>query len=152
MAPSKRRRDSKGVPCAVDASELQSFLQNQCFKLASGDAADVTLRMGEDGAATQDTGFVRYLLAAQSEVFHAMLFGSMAEAERMAIVRIVFPVPVVQQMLQYVCNASLVTSTDTAVDLYRLADFYQMRQLKRLTMDFIMAQLNAETAASFLTS
>lgn len=137
---------------AIGGNELVFFLQNQSFELASGDASDIVLRMGEDGANQEDTGFAKFLLAAHSPVFRAMLFGSMAKAEPMAVVRIEFPIPVVKQMLQYLCNASLVASADTAIDLYRLADFYQMGQLKILTTKFIITQLNAGTAVGFWTS
>ncbi|CAE8608983.1 unnamed protein product [Polarella glacialis] len=131
-------------------SELWSFLGNQRFELASGDAADVTLRVGEDEETAVNIRFARFLLAAQSPVFHGMLYGSMLEADKAAAVRVCFPLPAVQQMLHFVCSAELALDVSTAVDLHRLADFYQMQQLKIATADFMITNLNAETAVHFL--
>lgn len=93
--------------------------------------------------------FARLLLAAQSPVLRGMLYGSMAEAARDAVVRVGFPLKVVQQMLQYVCNAQLALDRATVLDLHRLADFYQIEQLKVMTASFIEDELTDETAVEF---
>ena len=59
--------------------QAQSFLDNQQLELATGDAADVTLTVGDDDENVVNLRYTRFLLCAQSIVFRRMLHGSMAE-------------------------------------------------------------------------
>ena len=55
--------------------------EQHALELASGDASDVTLRVGAaEAKKTTDLPFARLLLAIQSPVFNRMLFGGMSES------------------------------------------------------------------------
>jgi len=127
-------------------------VHQNALELASGDASDVTLRAGAEGAETTDVRFSRILLACQSPVFRTMLFGSMSESRDDTPVRIAFSLPVVQRLLAYCATADDAWYPETAIELHKAAEYYQIGGLAKHVGKFIVSSLDAATATTLFDS
>eukprot|EP00928_Gymnodinium_smaydae_P040199 TRINITY_DN27302_c0_g1_i1.p1 TRINITY_DN27302_c0_g1~~TRINITY_DN27302_c0_g1_i1.p1 ORF type:complete len:496 (-),score=58.00 TRINITY_DN27302_c0_g1_i1:66-1505(-) len=145
--PSVRRKRQKVVhdnPTSCDL-ELETS-----FDLATTDAADVRLRVGLEGQELKDMPFSRFPLAAQSPVFRRMLYGSMAESKPGSVVRVEFSAETVETFLRGICSGEMLLDDDNVCDMCRLADFYQVKGLKRVVEKYIAENLDCGTASRFL--
>ena len=127
-------------------------VDQNAMELASGDASDVTLRAGAEGAETTDVRFSRILLACHSPVFRTMLFGSMSESRDDAPVRVAYSLEVVQRLLAYCATADDACDPETAIELHNAADFYQIGGLAKHVAEFIVSSLDANTATTLFDS
>jgi len=148
MSAGKRKRESK----QKEDTTVKSFELAPLVQLARSDAADVTLSVGIDGDDPTDIQFSRLVLAAQSPVFRAMFYGSMSEAKQNAIVPVAFPVQAVQAFLDAMCSGNIQVEDPIALDVYRMADFYQVPALKNVVADYITEHLSGENALTSLSN
>lgn len=145
----KKNGEEKSKVGLKESKSTFQTVRDRCFQLfTSGRLHDCEFLVGEE-ANMKTFKAHRTILAMTSEVFEAMLFGSLREEGAIRVTDI--PPETFRMLLQHIYSDECeIKSWWQANQLYRAADKYFIDSLKKPCMEYIYSTLSSENAVQLI--